>query len=339
MSSEGFVHRSYSTQISDYTRLLFLIEIFKNGIRFVPAIIALLVGIVVLAPGRAATLVLEASVVFAATTILIRLFLSLGALMTAGGALLIDGRAAKDLGLLVDIHRAPHVPRTVPGRGDGPALERVELCGVHYAYDRVRAVLDDLCLNLQRGNCYSLVGSSGTGKSTLADLLLGLVVPNRGRILMNGREIDGGRLRGRVILVEQQPRIFSVSVRENLTLGLDVTDTDVKAALEAVELKTFVESLPDGLDTQLDYQGSNLSGGQRQRLSIARALLRRPEVLILDEATSALDARTEKLVIQSLKRAMHDGILIFITHDPEVAAVADETIDLQHRRPEPATTA
>ena len=334
MTSEAFVHANYSDQIKSYTRMLFLIEVFKNGIRFVPAFVALAVGIVVLAPGRASTLALEASTVFAATTILVRLFLSLGALMTAGGALLIDGRAAKDLGMLIDIHRAPHVVRPAFGRGDGPAIERVELDRIHYAYDRARTVLDDLCVGLERGRCYSLVGPSGTGKSTLADLLLGLVTPSRGEIRMNGRQIDGARLRGRVILVEQQPRIFSVSVRENLTLGLVVGDAEVDAAIAAVEMTAFVSDLPHGLDTQLDYQGANLSGGQRQRLSIARALLRRPEVLILDEATSALDAKTEKLVIRSLRRALHDGILIFITHDPDVAAVADEIIDLQHRRSE-----
>src|SRR5678816_2503210 len=95
----------------------------------------------------------------------------------------------------------------------------------------------------------------------------------------------------------------------------------------------FVGELPRGVDTVLNYQGANLSGGQRQRLALARALLRKPEILILDEATSALDAATEQLVLRSVRHAMQSGILILVTHDPEVAAGADEVIDLHSRAP------
>ena len=190
-------------------------------------------------------------------------------------------------------------------------------------------MLSDFSLSLLRGKCYAIVGPSGTGKSTLADLLLGLVTQTRGEIGINGHAARDVDLRSRVILVEQQPRIFSVSVRENITLGFEASDQDVRAAIDAVEMNSFIGHLPRGLDTLLDYQGANLSGGQRQRLSIARALLRKPQILILDEATSALDSETEKLVIRSVRHAMRDGILVFITHDPDVAAAADQVIDLQ----------
>jgi ABC-type multidrug transport system fused ATPase/permease subunit len=336
MSSEAFVDANYAGQIRAYTRLLFLVEVFKNGIRFFPGIAALAIGIVVLAPWRSEALAFEASMVFAATTILIRVFLSLGALMTSGGALLIDGRAAKDLAILIDIQRSSHVaPPPTPAELQRRELvmERVDLVGINYAYDKHRQVLSDLTLALLRGRCYSVVGPSGTGKSTLADLLLGLVTPSSGEIQINGHSVHAVDLRSRVILVEQQPRIFSVSLRENLTLGLTVSDADVAEAVAAVEMTAFVNELPRGLDTPLDYQGANVSGGQRQRLSIARALLRKPEILILDEATSALDAATEALVIRSVRRAMKNGILVLITHDREVAAAADEVIDLQSRHP------
>lgn len=330
MSAEKYVQESHSKQIHEYTRLLFLVDVFKNGIRFVPAIVALTIGIVALAPVNASAFALEATAIFAVTTILIRLFLSLGALINAGGALLMDGRAVTDLGSLIDFHKDAVRTSATFSSCETLAIEYVELSNVNYAYDKEKNVLCDLNLRLIRGYCYSLIGPSGTGKSTLADLLLGLVKPDSGVLRVNGQEIDGERLRGRLILVEQQPRIFSSTVRDNLTLGLKINDAEVLAALCAVEMTSFVEDLPDGLDTLLEYQGANISGGQRQRLSIARALLRRPEILILDEATSALDAATERLVIQSLKRTMKDGVLIFITHDPEVAAVADEVIDL-HR--------
>src|SRR5450432_1948484 len=111
MSSEVFVHENYAAQMRAYTRLLFLVEVFKNGIKFFPGIVALSIGIVVLGPWRSGSLSVEASTVFAATTIMIRVFLSLGALMTSGGALLIDSRAAKDLGTLISIDRSAHEPR------------------------------------------------------------------------------------------------------------------------------------------------------------------------------------------------------------------------------------
>lgn len=341
MGSEVFVFRNYAEQMRTYTRLLFLVEVFKNGIRFFPGIVALAVGIVVLAPWRAGSLTFEASVIFAATTILIRVFLSLGALMTAGGALLIDGRAAKDLGTLIEINRSAALaaPPPAPTLHRDAVMERVDLVGLHYAYDGRRDVLRDLSLTLRRGRCYSIVGPSGTGKSTLADILLGLVVPSAGEIRINGQPVRAAELRSRVILVEQQPRIFSVSVRENLTLGLDVDAATLNEALDAVEMTTFAAELPGGLETTLDYQGANLSGGQRQRLALARALLRHPNVLILDEATSALDAATEELVIGRVRRAMRDGILIFITHDPDLATAADEVIDLHQRVSDAARTA
>jgi ATP-binding cassette subfamily B protein len=336
MSSEPFVHENYSEQIRAYTRLLFLVEVFKNGIRFFPGIVALAIGIVVLAPWRSDPLALEAGTVFAATTIVIRVFLSLGALMTAGGALLIDSRAAKDLGILIDIGRASP-PSTAAARSDRPgqraSVERVDLVDVDYGYDHQRKVLDGLSLSLSRGRSYSVIGPSGTGKSTLADLLLGLLAPTAGEIRIDGRPVQAVDLRSRVILVEQQPRIFSVSIRDNVTLGVQASDAEVAEALAAVEMTGFVGELPRGVDTVLNYQGANLSGGQRQRLALARALLRKPEILILDEATSALDAATEQLVLRSVRHAMQSGILILVTHDPEVAAGADEVIDLHSRAP------
>jgi ATP-binding cassette subfamily B protein len=332
MSSEAYVHKIYTGQMTRYTRLLFLVEVLKNGIRFLPGIVALSIGILVLAPWRTDALTFEASTVFAATTILIRVFLSLGALMTAGGALLIDSRAAKDLGALIDIQRSTRVASlSTPAEQQRRALDadRVDLAGINYGYEKNRQVLHDLALSLRRGRCYSIVGPSGTGKSTLADILLGLVTPSSGTISINGHDVRAVDLRNRVILVEQQPRIFSASVRDNLNLGLESSEADVAEALDAVEMTVTVGKLPQGLDTMLDYQGANLSGGQRQRLAIARALLRKPEILILDEATSALDGATEQIVVRRVKESMRNGILIIITHDPELAAAADEIIDLQ----------
>ena len=267
--------------------------------------------------------------IFAATTILIRVFLSLGALVTAGGALLIDSRAAKDLGTLIDIDRSvgPVTSDTTAAQISHDAvIDSVDLLDISYTYDTRRDVLRELSLTFRRGRTYSLIGPSGTGKSTLADILLGLVTPSGGEIRINGEPVRPADLRKRVIVVEQQPRIFSVSVRENLTLGLSAyvgerRDRSSRCGRDDLIRERATRRARD----HARLPGRQLSGGQRQRLSIARALLRRPEILILDEATSALDAATEEIVIRSVKRAMRDGILILITHDPELAAESPTT--------------
>ena len=130
------------------------------------------------------------------------------------------------------------------------------------------------------------------------------------------------------MLVEQQPKIFSTTVKANLLFGIKASDEELYAALESVNLESMVRALDKGLETQLTYLGENFSGGQRQRLGIARALLRKPEVLILDEATSALDAATRIEVVSKLRERMRGGIIIFITHDPEIAALADEVLPI-----------
>jgi ATP-binding cassette subfamily B protein len=130
------------------------------------------------------------------------------------------------------------------------------------------------------------------------------------------------------MLVEQQPKMFSSTIRDNLLLGARADDEQVFAALEAVNLDGMVRSLEQGLDTRLTYLGENFSGGQRQRFGIARALVHSPDVLILDEATSALDSNTRAEVVAKLRARMRDGIIIFVTHDPEIVVLADEVLSI-----------
>ena len=136
--------------------------------------------------------------------------------------------------------------------------------------------------------------------------------------------LDVRSLRSKMILVEQQTRIFSGPIADNVRMGLESTEAAVADALQGAGLGDFIGQLPQGLRTNVDYQGSNLSGGQRQRLGIARALLRKPDVLILDEATSAVDPPTRRKLVNALRTRLAGGILIFITHDTEVLAVVDE---------------
>jgi ABC-type bacteriocin/lantibiotic exporter with double-glycine peptidase domain len=136
--------------------------------------------------------------------------------------------------------------------------------------------------------------------------------------------LDEKSLRSRMILVEQQTRIFTGSLRDNVTVGVVSSDAGVIASLVSAGLGEHLNDLPLGLNTIVDYQGSNISGGQRQRLGITRALIREPDVLILDECTNAVDSTTRRLLVRTLCKQFAARILIFITHDSEVISVVDE---------------
>lgn len=216
----------------------------------------------------------------------------------------------------------------MPEIGANVSVRAVCLEHVSFAYGDRGPVLDDVSFRFVAGRTYAIVGPSGAGKSTLADILLGLSTPDSGVVVVNEGALTREAARARFMLVEQQPKIFSNTIKENLLMGARAGDAALYQALETVNLDGLVRALDRGLDTRLTYLGENFSGGQRQRLGIARALIRQPDVLILDEATSALDAITRVDVVAKLRERMRDGIIIFITHDPEIAALADEVLPI-----------
>lgn len=181
--------------------------------------------------------------------------------------------------------------------------------------------LTDFSLKIEMPQRVALVGPSGSGKSTLADILLGLLAPTRGSIYLEGPE---GRKNVSVAFVAQEVFLSNGDVRSNVTLHPQTTfdyDDDVWRALETAQLTDVVRALPEGLDTQLGERGVRLSGGQRQRLGLARALYRRPDLLILDEATSALDAETERLVTEAINKASESITIVAVAH--RLATVRD----------------
>jgi ABC-type multidrug transport system fused ATPase/permease subunit len=150
-----------------------------------------------------------------------------------------------------------------------------------------------------------VVGATASGKSTLTALLLRLVDPDGGQVLLDGRDLrdlEPGALAEHVALVPQQAFLFDDTVRGNVTLGADVPDESVWAALRTAQADGFVAALPQGLDTRLGERGTTLSGGQRQRLSLARALVRHPRLLVMDDATSAVDPEVEARILAALRR-------------------------------------
>lgn len=181
------------------------------------------------------------------------------------------------------------------------------------------AVLRDVSLTIDRGDFIGIVGPTGAGKSTLVDLLLGLHPPAAGHILIDGRDLSAmvGAWQSRVGYVSQHAFFIDDTLRRNIALGINDQDSDetrINRALEQAQLKSFVDSLPDGLNTVIGEAGVRLSGGERQRLAIARAIYRDPDIIIFDEATSALDARTEQAVSDALETMRGDKTIIVIAH-------------------------
>lgn len=210
------------------------------------------------------------------------------------------------------VRDAPHA--VDPGRLTG----RVEFDDVSFSYDGKRSAIADLSFTAQPGEVIALVGPTGAGKTTALALLHRVFDPQSGRITIDGldlREMKLSGLRRNIGVVFQEVLLFNRSVRENLTAGKpDATDAEMIEALKRAQAYDFVERNPEKLNAIVGERGRFLSGGERQRLSIARALLKNPPVLILDEATSALDAATETKVQAALDEVMKDRTTFVIAH-------------------------
>lgn len=193
--------------------------------------------------------------------------------------------------------------------------------------------LRNLSFSLRCGTTLALVGASGGGKSTIADLMLGLYDPSAGSVRIDGvdlREIDLGSWRQLIGTVSQETFIFNASVYENLVFGTEgATREAVVAAAKAAQADEFIRQMPEGYDTSLGQRGFRLSGGQRQRLALARAILRRPRLLILDEATSALDSESERAVQSALDQLARSTTILVIAHRLSTVVGADQILVLE----------
>lgn len=219
----------------------------------------------------------------------------------------------------------------------------LEVRDVRFSYegaDGDREVLHDVSFTASPGRTVAIVGPTGSGKSTLTSLLVRLVDPADGSVLLDGvdlRDVRRGGVAETAALVPQQTFLFDDTVRGNVTLGLDVPDERVWEALRLAQADGFVAALPDGLDTRVGERGASLSGGQRQRLALARALVRRPRLLVLDDATSSVDPQVEARILHSLREAQSlrddgGGTVVVVAYRKATIALADEVVYLDHGR-------
>ncbi|SEH58444.1 MULTISPECIES: ABC transporter ATP-binding protein [unclassified Leifsonia] len=202
----------------------------------------------------------------------------------------------------------------LPERADG----RVELDHVDFSYDPEAELIRDLSLSVQPGSTVAIVGPTGAGKTTLVNLIMRFYELTGGAIRLDGvdtRHLSRDELRGQVGMVLQDAWLFSGTIRENIRYGrLDATDEEVIAAAKATMVDRFVRQLPDGYDTVIDTEGGNVSAGERQLITIARAFIANPSLLILDEATSSVDTRTELLVQHAMAALRTDRTSFVIAH-------------------------
>jgi subfamily B ATP-binding cassette protein MsbA len=207
----------------------------------------------------------------------------------------------------------------------------VEFKNLTFKYENIE-VLSDINLKIGKGKMVALVGQSGSGKSTLADLLARFYDIEVGEILIdnnNIKEIALADLRSLMGIVSQESILFNDSIYNNIRLGkLDATEQEVMAAAKVANAHNFILETENGYQTNIGDRGNKLSGGQKQRISIARAILKNPQILILDEATSALDTKSEKLVQEALENLMTSRTSLVIAHRLSTIQNADEIIVL-----------
>lgn len=231
--------------------------------------------------------------------------------------------------------------------GENKAGTATEICGgelqpaiefhqVSFSYDDTQEkVLDHVDISIMEGESVAFIGSSGAGKTTTVDLILGLLLPTGGMITYGGISIEqlGSEWKKKLGYIPQNIYLSDSTIRENVAFGVEsIDDAKVWRALEEAQLKDFVENLADGLNARVGDRGVRISGGQRQRIGIARALYNEPEILILDEATSALDNETEKAVMESIDFLKRKKTLIIVAHRLSTIQGCDRVFRVENRK-------
>ena len=223
-----------------------------------------------------------------------------------------------------------------PGTEKNKITGEIEFKDVKFSYPQRNdmEVLKSVSFNIQPNQTFAIVGASGSGKTTITNLLLGFYKSDDGQVLVDGVSVtdyDLNHLRENMAIVPQEVMLFSGTIQENIRFGqTDATDEQVVVAAQQANAWEFIESFPDGMQTEVGDRGIQLSGGQKQRVAIARALLKNPSILILDEATSALDSESEKLVQDALQNLMKNRTSLVIAHRLATIRKADKILVMQN---------
>ena len=213
----------------------------------------------------------------------------------------------------------------------------INLKGINFKYpNNSNKIISDLNLKIKKNKITAIVGKSGSGKSTLIDILIGLLYPQKGSIEIdniNLNDFDIDSFRAKIGYIPQDPVLFNLSIKENLLwANSNAKESEIWNALEFVELKSFIENLPEKLNTVVGDRGHSLSGGQRQRIAFARALIRNPEILILDEATSSVDIHTRQIIEKKIIDLSHKLTIVIISHSSSLSELCDEIFYVEGKK-------
>src|SRR5580700_1111907 len=248
-------------------------------------------------------------------------------LLTGGVAL---GRVFEILDVPIEVRESRSAIACAHLRG------QIAFDSVRFRFSEDVPVLEDVSFQIDPGRICAVVGASGAGKSTIADLLLRFYDPDSGAISIDGRDLRNLRLRDlrkQVALVEQTPFLFHATIRENIAYGNPAATLDeLRASARSAAIDDFIQTLPLGYDTVIGERGCTISAGERQRIALARALLRNPSILIMDEPTAALDPGSEAAIARALSQARHTRTVILITHRMSIVEIADQIFVLENGR-------
>ena len=215
-------------------------------------------------------------------------------------------------------------------------IDNIEFKNVSFSYTEKTPILDDISFTAKKGEIIGIIGKSGEGKSTILKLLMNFYKADSGQILYNQTSIDKintESILDNFTLLNQVPYLFQTTILDNIKLGnIDADDNLVKDAINKASLTSFINNLPDGLNTILDSKANNISQGERQRISLARAFLKGSKIILLDEPTSNVDAINESIILKSLIKNKQDYIIIIVSHRKSTIAICDKVYKLENKK-------
>lgn len=328
-TAEKYAVDIHKALIFGYTKILFWVDEISLLTRVVPVLLLLMAFSAWLTLDSQSIENLGLAFIVTMIVYLMRFFPTVGQGVNLLMKIASDAKSGRDVTSILDI-KAANKANAIQYLESVRTIDFLEVSFAYGASGR-KKVLEGINLRLERGKSYALAGKSGVGKSTLIDILLKFYLPTSGVLLLNNIDVSDvadTEVRKKIILVSQEAAIFDDTVINNICMGMDATLAEVQSACRGANIHEHIDGLPNGYQTRLQYQGKNLSGGQRQRIAIARALLRKPDVLILDESTSALDKATQHRVVDHILKEYANKIVVFVTHDPYVMKSVSDVIDL-----------
>lgn len=334
--AENYVLTKFEQDVFPHKKRLFTIE-FVNllGKLFPMLLLVVTFGFFILIGTQVSKTAFDYAFAVTLLIFLLRFFLAVGDAANVFLKIVSDAKAAEDITDVIDEAKAQQQTLLLEA-ANGILQEPIRTITVQdlsFSYLPDCPILRNLSLTFERGLTYAIVGESGAGKSTLLDIILRFQEPMKGRVLLNGTALETlniHELRKEVVLLGQETMIFNDTVRHNITYGATASEDDIQTAARIACVEEVITTMTAGYETLLQYRGTNLSGGQRQRIGIARALVRKPDVLILDESMSALDPATKETVIENILAEYRNKIVIFVSHDPAIREKVDVVIELRN---------